>query len=130
MQPFRVLRLSIYSALSKKLGADVAVHLGELEQLVLLALLRLGEDAYGVAVQREIASRARRHPSFATVYTTLARLEEKGLVESRLGESSPERGGRRKKHFVIRAAGRRALAASLDAVRGMTRGLDTSWETP
>jgi PadR family transcriptional regulator len=108
----------------------VAVHLGELEQLVLLALARLGEDAYGVAVQREIVLRAGRHPSFATVYTTLARLEDKGLIGSQLGESSPERGGRRKKYFVMRAAGRRALLASLDAVRGMTRGLDTSFEAP
>jgi DNA-binding PadR family transcriptional regulator len=116
--------------LSKKHGADVAVHLGELEQLVLLALVRLGDDAYGVAVQREIASRAGRHPSFATIYTTLSRLEDKGLIESRLGESSPERGGRRKKYFVMRAAGRRALRASLEAVRGMTRGLDTSFEAP
>jgi PadR family transcriptional regulator len=110
-------------------GAGVSVHLGELEQLVLLALLRLGDDAYGVAVQREIAARARRHPSFATIYTTLSRLEEKGLIASQLGEPSPERGGRRKKHFLLRPAGRRALRASLDAVRGMTRGLDTSWET-
>lgn len=105
-------------------------HLGEFEQLVLLALVRLGDDAYGVAVQREIAARTHRRPSFATVYSTLARLEEKGLVSSLLGEPTPSRGGRRKKHFRIRASGRRALQASLDAVRGMARGLDASWDTP
>ena len=61
-------------------------RLGELEQRVLLALLRLGHQAYGVAVQREIAARAGRTLSFATIYTTLGRLESKGLVAARLGE--------------------------------------------
>ena len=105
-------------------------HLGELEQLVLLALIQLGDDAYGVAVQRQIALRTGRDTSFATVYTTLARLEEKGLVASRLGEATRERGGRRKKMFVVRPAGRSGLRASLRAIRTMARGLDTSWETP
>jgi PadR family transcriptional regulator len=123
--------MSIYSALSNKYGAGVPERLGDLELLVMLAVVRLGDrEAYGVAVQREIATRAGRHPSFPTIYTTLGRLEEKGLVASRLGEPSPERGGRRKKHFLIRPAGWRALRATLDAVRGMTRGLDPSWETP
>ncbi len=108
----------------------MAEHLGELEQLVLLALLRVGDTAYGVAVQREIAERAGRHPSFATVYSTLSRLEDKGLVHARIGEPSPERGGRRKRYFLLTGSGRRALRASLDAVRGMTRGLDASWDTP
>ena len=105
-------------------------NLGELEQLVLLAIARLGEDAYGVTVRREIATRTRRDLAFGSVYTTLARLEEKGLVASHLGEPTPERGGRRKKHFVISSAGRRALQRSLHAIRSMARGIDTSWETP
>ena len=108
----------------------MARHLGELEQLVLLALIHLGDDAYGVAVQREIAERTGRETSFATVYTTLARLEEKGFLASRLGDATPERGGRRKKLFVVRPTGRRALRASLGALRTMARGLDPSWETP
>jgi DNA-binding PadR family transcriptional regulator len=104
--------------------------LGELEQLVLLALIRLGEDAYGVTVRREIAVRARRDLSFGSIYATLARLEEKGFVSSRIGEPTQERGGRRKKHYMISAAGRRALRRSLAAIRTMARGVDASWETP
>ena len=105
-------------------------RLGEFEQLVLLALVRLGDDAYGVAVQREIRRRARRTVSLGSVYTTLTRMESKGIVASRLGDPTPERGGRRKKYFAILPAGRRALHASLRALRTMTRGLDPSWETP
>lgn len=104
--------------------------LGEFEQLVLLALMHLGDDAYGVVVQREISRRTGRATSFGTVYTTLARLEEKGLIGSHLGESTPERGGRRKKYFRILAPGRKAVAASLKALRTMTRGLDASWNLP
>ena len=105
-------------------------NLGELEQLVLLAIARLADDAYGVTVRREIATRTKRDLSFGSVYTTLTRLEEKGLVVSHLGEATPERGGRRKKHFVTSAAGRRALQRSLHGIRTMARGIDASWETP
>jgi PadR family transcriptional regulator, regulatory protein PadR len=105
-------------------------NLGELEQLVLLAIARLGDDAYGVTVRREIAERARRELSFGSVYTTLGRLQAKGLVASHLGDPTPERGGRRKKHYLISAAGRRALQRSLHAIRTMARGIDASWGTP
>lgn len=108
----------------------MGTHLGEFEQLVLLALLHLGEDAYGITVRDEIHRRTRRDPAFATVYTTLTRLEAKGLVTSRLGEPTPERGGRRKKHFAILPAGRRAIQASVRAIQGMSRGLDASWKLP
>ena len=104
-------------------------NLGELEQLVLLAIMRLGDDAYGVAIRREIAMRTRREPSFGSVYTALTRLETKGLVASHLGDSTPERGGRRKKHYAISAAGRRALRRSLTAIRIMAHGVD-AWGTP
>ncbi len=100
--------------------------LGEFEQLVLLALLRLGDDAYGVPIQREIASRTGREPSFGSVYTTLSRLEDKGLIASRLGETTPQRGGRRKKLFAVLPEGQRAIAASVHAVRMMARGLGGS----
>jgi DNA-binding PadR family transcriptional regulator len=105
-------------------------RLGEFEQLVLLALLRLEDEAYGVAVQREIARRIGRSTSFGTVYTTLARLEDKHLIVSRLGEPTPERGGRRKKYFRLLPAGRRALDESLRALRNMARGLAASWQAP
>lgn len=108
----------------------MGVHLGEFELLVLLALVRLGDDAYGVAVQREIAQRTGRRPSFATVYSALGRLAAKGLVESRLGDPTPERGGRRKRHYELRPAGRAAVRASIGALRTMTRGLEPSLELP
>jgi DNA-binding PadR family transcriptional regulator len=108
----------------------MTAHLGELEQLVLLALLRLGDDAYGVAVHREIAERTGRALSFATIYTTLSRLKAKGLVVARVGEPTPERGGRRKTYYAIHPAGRRAVQQSLRAIRTMTRGLDASLEMP
>ena len=114
----------------EQMETPMEIRLGEFEQLVLLALVRLGEDAYGVAVQREIAERTGRVTSFATVYTALARLEAKGLVKAHLGEATPERGGRRKKFFTLHASGRRAVSASLRALRTMTGGLDASWEAP
>ncbi len=103
-------------------------YLGEFEQLVLLAVLRLGDDAYGVTVHREIERRAGRRVSLGTVYTTLTRLEAKGCVLARIGEPTTERGGRRKKYFVILPLGRSALQHSFAALRKMTRGLDAVWE--
>lgn len=97
--------------------------LGDLEQLVLLALLRLGPDAFGIAVQEEIATRTRRDVSLGAVYTTLARLEQKGYVTTRVGEPTPVRGGRRKKHYRVQAAGRRVLAAAIADLRALTEGL-------
>lgn len=105
-------------------------NLGELEQLVLLALLRLGDDAYGVSVHQEIQDRTGRNMSFATIYTTLSRLEGKALVDSFVGDPTPERGGRAKKHFSITASGKQALQQSLRALRTMARGLDATWGTP
>ncbi|MEO8031618.1 MAG: helix-turn-helix transcriptional regulator [Gemmatimonadota bacterium] len=104
------------------------VRLGELEQLVLLALLRLGHQAYGVTVQQEIAARAGRDLSFATIYTTLGRLESKGLIAARLGEATAERGGRRKTHYTVSRDGRAAVKDSLRALRTMTAGLGAAWE--
>ena len=106
------------------------IHLGELEQLVLLALLRLGQEGYGVTVREELARHAARPMSLGTVYTTLIRLESKGLVTAHVGEPTPERGGRRKKHYGVTAAGRRALHRSLGALRQMSLGLDALWDQP
>lgn len=102
--------------------------LGEFEQLILLALLRLGDDGYGATIHREVQKRTRRVISISAVYTTLDRLEEKGLVTSRTGESTPRRGGRRKKYFALEAAGAEALAQSYRVFREMTRGLERQLE--
>ena len=102
-------------------------YLGEFEQLVLLALLRLGREAYGVTVRAELLDQGGRDVSLGTVYKTLFRLEAKGLVAAHLGEPTPARGGRRKKHYVVNARGRSALQRSLAALRGMSRGLDPAW---
>ena len=104
--------------------------LGDLEQLVMLAVLRVGEGAYGVTVQQELLRQAGRDLTLATVHKTLARLEDKGLVRSRTGEPTPVRGGRRRRHFEITSAGRAALRHALDATRRMARGLDLGWESP
>jgi DNA-binding PadR family transcriptional regulator len=104
--------------------------LGELEQMVLLAVLRAGDGAYGVRVLREIETRAGRELALATVHKTLSRLEDKGLLASRLGEPTPERGGRRKRYYEVTAAGRRALRHSIAALRRMTRGLAVGWDAP
>src|SRR5881409_85269 len=73
--------------------------LGELEQVVLLSVMRVGDDAYGVPILAEIEREAGRELTLATVYKTLSRLEDKGLVVSRLGDPTPARGGRRKRFY-------------------------------
>ena len=98
--------------------------LGEFEQLVLMALVRLGDDAYGATVRREIEARTGRQVSISAVYTTLERLEQKGLVQSRIGEPTPQRGGRRRKHFELRPLGARAVRAAYEAVTGMAAGIE------
>jgi PadR family transcriptional regulator PadR len=95
------------------------LRLGQFEELVLLALLRLGENAYGVPIRREIAERTGRDVSFGAVYTTLERLERKGYVKSWVGEPTPERGGRAKRYFRIEAPGKSALNHSLDTLSRM-----------
>jgi DNA-binding PadR family transcriptional regulator len=98
--------------------------LGEFEQLVLIALLRLGSDAYGATVRREIEARAGRTLAISAVYTTLERLEQKGLVRSWVGDPTPQRGGRRRKHFELLPLGARALKVAYRAFAGMTAGLE------
>lgn len=96
-------------------------HLGEFEQVVLLAVLRLDPDGYGVTIRSEIESRTGRDASVGAVYATLDRLEAKGYLASRDGTPSPRRGGRAPRHFRITAEGR----AALDEARRM---LDALWE--
>src|SRR5688572_24053530 len=102
--------------------------LGEFEQLVLLALVRLGEGAYGMTVRREIDERTGRDASIGAVYATLDRLEAKGLVRSSIGEPTPERGGRAKRCFTISAEGLRALRRSQQALGRMLEGLPRRWK--
>jgi PadR family transcriptional regulator len=101
-----------------------ASPLGEFEQLVLLAVLRLGRDAYGASVTLEIERQSGRDVSMAAVHTTLDRLEQKSLTRSRLGEPTPQRGGKRKRHYEVTPAGVRALQHSMRALRRMTKGLE------
>jgi PadR family transcriptional regulator, regulatory protein PadR len=96
-------------------------RLGRFEELVLLALVRLRET-YGVPIRREIAERTGREVSFGAVYTTLERLERKGYVASRIGDPTPERGGRAKRYFRIEAPGITALNRSQQAVARMAEG--------
>lgn len=107
-----------------------AKNLGEFEQLVLLALLRLGEGAYGVTVRRELAGRAGRRASIGAVYATLDRLEAKGYVSSQVGEPTPERGGRAKRCFLLTPAGEAALRRSLGELSAMLDGLELGLGTP
>ena len=97
--------------------------MGDFEQLVLLALLRLDGEGYGMQVRRELEERLGRTVSVGAVYTTLDRLERKGLVASRLGEPTPERGGRARKHFRLLPGARRALAQSRLVLDRMWEGL-------
>ncbi len=98
-------------------------NLGEFEILVLAALVRLGADAYGVTIRREIEERTGRAVSVGALYSTLARLEEKGYVASRIGEATAERGGRAKRHYMIKAEGRAQLEKSIFALGAMLKGI-------
>jgi DNA-binding PadR family transcriptional regulator len=102
--------------------------LGDFEQLVLLALIRLGDRAYGIAIHAEIVERGGRDVTVASVYKTLERLEDKGLAVSSLGEPTAERGGRRKKYFRIQPAGRRALRHAIASLRRMATGLPADFD--
>lgn len=97
--------------------------LGAFEQMILAALLHLNDKAYGASIRREIKERTGRDPSIGAIYTTLERLEEKGFVSSRMGEATPERGGRPKRYFKIKAPGLRAFNESRSVMENMCDGL-------
>lgn len=98
--------------------------LGEFEQLVLLAILRVGEGAYAVPVINEIETQTGRKVSHAAVYIALRRLEEKGMVVSRLAEATPERGGRGKRYYEVQSAAEDILLESREALSRMWDGLE------
>jgi DNA-binding PadR family transcriptional regulator len=100
--------------------------LGEFEYLLLTAAVRLGEDAYGAAIRQAIESATGRRCSLGALYTTLDRLETKGLLETWMGGATPQRGGRAKRMVRVTAEGIKAAAAFYDAVTQVSRGV--SWE--
>jgi PadR family transcriptional regulator, regulatory protein PadR len=103
--------------------------LGSLEQIILLALVRLESNAYGMTVRREIEERTGRSISIGAVYATLERLEAKGYVSSFIGDATAERGGRAKRFFRLEPGGEEALRVSHDVVRKMMDGLKSRWGT-
>ena len=103
----------------------IRVDLGDMEHLVLLAILRLGRDAYGITILDEVCARSGRDVSRATVYMALKRLEQKGLVASRLGDSTPERGGRAKRFFRLKPSGLKALRESREMYLSLWRDYES-----
>jgi len=104
------------------------INLGELEQLVLLAILRLGDEAYAVPVLEILHDRAGRRVARGALYTVLDRLETKGLLRSRFGDPLPERGGRPRRYFTVTAEGLAALRRSRRALLALSHGLDVVLE--
>ena len=104
--------------------------IGEFELLVLLAILRLGDDAYGVTVREELERETSRTLTLGTVYKTLGRLEGKGYLETRIAPPTQERGGRRKKLYGLTPPGLEAARRSLVDLRRLMRGLEPELELP
>jgi DNA-binding PadR family transcriptional regulator len=97
--------------------------LGEFELMVALAVLRIGEDAYGVPITREIEERSGREVALGSVYAALERLEQKGFVASRLGDPTAERGGRAKRYFRITSQGLRSVRENQRALVKLWQGI-------
>jgi len=98
-------------------------HLGEFEQLLLFALLELGDEANGVTIRRLIEDKTGRLVSPGAIYTAMERLAGRGFVSAEIGDSTPARGGRRRKLYRIEAAGAEALQRSFSALTQMAKGL-------
>jgi DNA-binding PadR family transcriptional regulator len=101
----------------------MSTALGEFEQLLLLAVLRLGDEAYGVTIRREVEETTGRNVSAGAVYTALGRLEARGLVRSAPGETVPERTGMRRRYYRVEPEGARQLTRAIRHVAAMSRGL-------
>jgi PadR family transcriptional regulator PadR len=108
--------------MSTIMGA-VAAYLGEFEYLILLAIARLGEAAYGVTIRETLIKRAERPASFGAIHSTLRRLEGKGLVRFSLSDPEPVRGGRAKKYVALTPLGRAALKEAQAAFHRMALGV-------
>ena len=98
-------------------------YLGEFEQVILLAIMRLGSDAYGKTVRELLAELLKRDVTVGALYATLERLEGKGMITGKMGEPTRSRGGRAKKFFTVTAKGQQALKRSKDALTTMWQGL-------
>jgi DNA-binding PadR family transcriptional regulator len=98
-------------------------HLGEMELMVLLALVRLGDNAYGVPISKELLNLAEREVALGSIYSALDRLEQKGFVNSLLGDPTPERGGRAKRYFRVTPSGVRALRMTRSSLTNLWSGI-------
>lgn len=103
--------------------------LGGFQQLVMLAVLRLGDGAYGAAIQRDLEETAGRRVSISTIYVTLDRLDRKGMVRSWLADPTPVRGGKAKRYYGLTDAGLRALHGARDELLRMWDGVDAGLKT-
>jgi len=101
-----------------------ADFLGEFEQMVLLSIMRLDDEAYGLAIRDELGTVAGRMPSSGSLYTTLDRMERKGLLESSAGEGTRERGGRPRRYVRVTPAGQAMLARSRSRLMALWDGLE------
>lgn len=102
--------------------------LAELEFLLLLSILQVGDEAYAVPIAEEIQRRVGRSVARAAIYVTLQRLEERGLVSSWFGDPLPERGGKARRYYRVEPEGRAMVRDTRDAFRSMWEGLDTALE--
>jgi DNA-binding PadR family transcriptional regulator len=105
-----------------------SLYLGEFELLILLAILRLGDDAYGVTIRDELERETTREVTVGAIYKTLGRLQDKGYVSARIGDPTPHRGGRRKKLYRLEPLGSKAVRQCCADLRRLTRGLGRALE--
>lgn len=98
-------------------------YLGEFELMILLTVIHLGDEAYGVPISREMEKQRRRGVSVGSVYAALERLEQKGLVKSEIGDPTPERGGKAKRYFRVTKEGLRQLHKTRRVLTAMWKGL-------
>ncbi len=101
-------------------------YLREFEQLVLLSVLRLGEDAYGGRIRTDLEGTAHRSVSIATIYVALSRLERRGFVRSGMSDPTPVRGGKSKKYYAVEAEGKQALREAKATLERMWKGAGTA----
>lgn len=105
---------------------DKEKFLGEFEQMLMLSILKLGENAYGTSIRKLLAETINRDVTIGALYTTLERLENKGMVSSKMGESTATRGGRAKKFFEVTAQGNSALRRSKEALTSLWKDVALS----
>jgi PadR family transcriptional regulator PadR len=105
------------------------MYLGEFEQIVLIAVLRLGDNAYAIPIREEIAQRTGRTVARGALYTALERLEAKRCLRSRMSDPLPERGGRSRRYFSVTPAGLAAVRASRESLLKLWQGIEGRLES-